>query len=130
MLNSEKNRSSRKATIKEFSQLNFSETAIVNFIKQGIKKHKIKETPLLGQLYFLFYLILNRKEFKFDFKDRMLHCINRCFTKKCFSGLRCPKRFQKAERRNQLFKRGKEKLTRDLDIVQLIKREQMHDVNK
>ena len=100
-------------------------------MKKGMKRHKIKETPLLGQLYFVFYLILNRKEFKFRYKDRLLHNIGLffCCTKRCISKW-CSRRFDKAERRYYFFNKGREKLTKDLDIVKMIKREQMHDVHK
>ena len=35
-----------------------------------------------------------------------------------------------AEKRKKLFENGKSKLTRDLDILKLIERQQMHDVSK
>ena len=39
-------------------------------------------------------------------------------------------RFKAAENKRKLFEKGKRKLTRDLDIITLIERQQMHDVNK
>ena len=69
---------------------------------------------------------MNRKKFQFKMKDRViiffgwLSCCNK----------RRSDRFSKAKRRSEIFSKGKKKLTHDLDIVGLIKRDQMHDVNK
>ena len=99
-----------------------------SFIKEGIKGHYIDKAPKKGQLYFLYKLIMNRKNFVFTKSDILLDFLRRYLF--CCCKNRCPQRFSKAERRSQTFSRGKQKLTRDLDIVNLIKREQMHTVNK
>ena len=91
-----------------------------NFIKEGIKGHYIDKAPRKGQLYFLYKLIMNRKRFKFTQADRFIQSFRFLF---CCCKRRCPKRFSKAERRHQTFKIGQQKLTHDLDIVNLIKRE-------
>ena len=96
------------------------------FIKIGNKAHFIYNKPSRSQLYFLYKLIMNRKQFKYYMRDRILSCIDRlsCCKKKC-SG-----RLAKAKKRAETYERGQKKLTDDLDIVRLIFREQMHDVNK
>ena len=96
------------------------------FIKNGNKGHFIYNKPSRGQLYFLYKLIMNRKQFKYYMRDRLLNCINRlsCCKKKCSD------RLAKAKKRAETYERGQKKLTDDLDIVNLLFREQMHDVNK
>lgn len=103
------------------------------FIKYGIRRPYISVKPKRQQLYFLYKLILNRTLFRFNFMDRMLHRLSKftCCLKKRLIEKWCSKHvFKKAEKRAERFRRGKQKLTKDLDIVTLIQRQQMHDVNK
>ena len=105
------------------------------FVKHGIKQPYISIKPQKQQLYFLYKLIMNRKMFHYSCTDRILVFFNRISTIFCCCKKRkikncCSKRFNSAEKQNRLFTKGKHKLTRDLDIVTLIQRQQMHDVNK
>lgn len=93
------------------------------FIKQGIRRPYISEKPKRQQLYFLYKLILNRTMFSYDFMDRMLHRVSKfaCCLRKRLLEKWCSKHvFSKAERRAEQFRRGKRKITKDLDIVTLI----------
>ena len=70
---------------------------------------------------------MNRKNFTLAMSDRIITlCANFC---RCFRGW-CPRRYSLAEKQRILFNRGKKKLEVDLDIVNLIQRNQMNDVNK
>ena len=106
------------------NDLDLNEEQMEKFVKTGIKKPYISVKPKKQQLYFLYKLILNRKLFQFNFIDRQLHSIGKifcCCRKKMIENW-CSKRFKSAETRRKLFKRGKRKLTQDLDIVTLIQR--------
>ena len=97
------------------------------FVKDNTKKRYISEKPKPQQLYFLYKLIMNRKKFQFSLSDRLLIAIGklcRCCRKNC------PRRYSLAEKHAMLYKRGKTKLNVDLDIVRLIQRNQMNDVNR
>ena len=92
------------------------------FVKANIKGLIINKKPQRNKLYFLFNLILNRKNFNYNWPDRALYrasklllcCRKRCLTK------HCSKRYQVAEKNHELYEKGKKKLTKDLDIVKLI----------
>ena len=63
----------------------------------------------------------------------MLHRFGKlfcCCRKASFVENRCSNKFAHADKRALQFSKGRNKLTRDLDIVRLIQRQQMHDVNK
>ena len=97
------------------------------FVKENTKKHYISEKPKPQQLYFLYKLIMNRKKFNYALTDRFIHSCGSIF--RCCRS-RCPRRYSMVEKHNKLFQRGKSKLTHDLDIVRLIQRDQMNDVNR
>ena len=59
---------------------NIKESEMKKFVKTGIKKHFIDPKPKRSQLYFLYKLILNRKNFEYKDKDVVLNLI---FKKLC-----------------------------------------------
>ena len=59
-----------------------------NFIKEGIKGHYIDKAPKKGQLYFLYKLIMNRKNFVFTKSDILLDFLRRYLF--CCCKNRCP----------------------------------------
>lgn len=97
------------------------------FVKTNIQKHYISEKPKPQQLYFLYKLVLNRKKFNYELSERLLIMCGKMF--RCCRR-RCPGRYSIAEKHALLYKRGKSKLNTDLDIVRLIQRNQMNDVNR
>ena len=103
------------------------------FIRHGIRRPYISAKPKKQQLYFLYKLIMNRKKFQFDFVDRTLNRLSFlfcCCRKKLLEKWCSERLFSTAEKRSRQFQKGQRKLTRDLDIVTLIQRQQMHDVSK
>ena len=98
-----------------------------HFIKSNIQKHYISEKPKPQQLYFLYKIILNRKKFKYELSERVMVMCGKMF--RCCRR-RCPRRYSMAEKQALLYQRGKSKLNVDLDIVRLIQRNQMNDVNR
>ena len=70
---------------------------------------------------------MNRKKFQYSLSDRLLIAIGK-LCKCCRKN--CQKRYSLAEKHAMLYKRGKTKLNVDLDIVRLIQRNQMNDVNR
>ena len=103
------------------------------FIKDNTKRRYISEKPKPQQLYFLYKLIMNRKQFKYSLSDRLLIAIGKLCRCCCFHKRQqqyCPRRYSLAEKHTMLYKRGKSKLNVDLDIVRLIQRNQMNDVNR
>ena len=121
--------------MKDFQDdLTLSSDEMEDFVKQNIKSHYISEKPKRQQLYFLYKIILNRQSFVYHFSDWIMFCLCRirsfCSCNRQLQqtdgkkGITCRKACsynQKlAERKHRTFRRGKEKLTRDLDIVKLI----------
>ena len=82
-------------------------------------------------------LIMNRGQFRYLWSDSWKHMIYRvikCFSKCCLCCNRLCKRsslkYAVAEEKHKLFEKGKQLMTRDLDIVKLIQRNQIYDVNE
>ena len=104
------------------SELAIDNTEMKLFIKKGIKSKYISKKPKKQQLYYLYKLILNRRSFTYRWAEtlllwsRKLFC---CCSKKCIEK-RCKKSFKTAEKKEKFFKKGKDNLKNDLDIVRLV----------
>ena len=102
------------------NQLDLNEEQTKAFIKENLTKHYISEKPKRQQLFFLFKLILNRRGFEFKFREMVLLEISK-FLCCCKKRLTSTSRFKEAKSRERSFDKGNKRLTKDLDIVSLVK---------
>ena len=93
------------------------------FIKENAKHNYISKKPKKQQLYLIFKLIMNRKRFQFNFKERMAVMMSEiCF---CFKKR---KAYLWAQKNQNSYNRGVHKLTTDLDVNNIIERTKRADV--
>ena len=83
--------SRQHTVIKQYQdELKLDKNQMRRFIEQNTKQHYISKKPKKQQLYFLFKLILNRTQFKTDWRDNLslfyykslLCCRTKCFSRK------------------------------------------------
>lgn len=132
MVNSrfEKRQLTKKLSIEqedlEHEKFELSDNEMKDFIKRGKSKKIINEQPTRQQLYFLYKLIVNRSKIQYSLRDTFRYLIGNLNC--CCKAAKRSARYKEAAHNVQVFKKGREKLNHDLDIVKVIHRSMANDI--